>query len=174
MSIIAGLCLKTRYVMQPKTTGHAKTEWIYWQEQQSHNFHVSVALWCLIQMAPHLHSTFQIWIRSLKPFPRYETENFHKNVFVFFFLPPSSSSFTHFAKIAITLACMLKSCWNSVHVLWVQRQIPVSILGYICSTVKELKAIFFQNQSYQAYRLNCFEEQVAKKWLRWYRLMPKF
>jgi len=140
-------------------------------------FHDIFSKWHQIYSGVRLHkrkAIFQIWIRSLKPFPRYETENFHKNVFVFFFLPPSSSSFTHFAKIAITLACMLKSCWNSVHVLWVQRQIPVSILGYICSTVKELKAIFFQNQSYQAYRLNCFEEQVAKKWLRWYRLMPKF
>ena len=75
--------------------GCAHMEWVYWQEQQSRNFTISVALWCLLQMAPNLHgvslhegeATFQIWIRSLKPFPRYESANCHK--FFFFVFSPS-------------------------------------------------------------------------------------
>ena len=44
-------------------------------------------------------ATFQIWTRSLKPFPRYEWANFHKKFLHFFFL---LCHFAHFTKIAIT------------------------------------------------------------------------
>ena len=45
-----------------------------------------------------------MWIRSLKPFQRYEPANFCNFIFV------------HFAKIAITWVCMLQSGWNLEHV----------------------------------------------------------
>ena len=49
--------LKSRHTVvcrAAQENGARATEWVYWQEQQSRDFHASVAPWYLIQMAPNL------------------------------------------------------------------------------------------------------------------------
>ena len=100
-------------VVRPKKTGRAQMEWVYWQEQQSHNFYASeAALWCFIQMAPNLQ-----WIHISNPSSHSRDMSQQKFVKIlhFFLL----CHFVHFAKIAITRVCVLRSGWNLAHILGV-------------------------------------------------------
>ena len=102
--------------------------------------------------------------RSLKPFLRYESAKFCKN-FLFFFC-----HFAHFAKIAITHACVLRSCWNfgtrigglkantSID-FWVNLiNTRINIEGVISNFTHNSKSNFCQ-----AYRVNRFEEQAENR-----------
>ena len=79
-------------------------------------------------------STFQIWRKSLQPFPRYELPKFRFSFLRF----SSSSSFRTLAKIAITSKRVLRSPWNLAHRKGVQRRILASTLVQIRWMAQEL------------------------------------
>ena len=83
-------------------------------------------------------STFQIWRKSLKPFPRYE---WPKIRFFSSFYFSSSSSFRTLAKIAIKHKRVLRSPCNLAHRKGVQRRILASNLVQIRWMVQELWSI---------------------------------
>ena len=80
-------------------------------------------------------STFQIWRKSLQPFPRYELPKFR---FFSSFFSSSSSSFRTLAKIAITSKRVLRSPCNLAHRKGVQMRILASNLVQIRWMVQEL------------------------------------
>jgi len=48
-------------------------EWVYWQEQQSCDFHASVAPWCLLQMASNLQWSYIASMQE-RPYSKFEQD----------------------------------------------------------------------------------------------------
>ena len=111
----------------------------------------SIVLWSLIKMVPNLQScslhirevTFQIWIKSLQPFTRYEQQIFFSLVF-FSFL-----SILHTWQKLLELASLhdLWFNWALEQVLVVLRPIFIPILMRIWLTITKLQGVLRVKQN---------------------------
>ena len=135
--------------MQPKKIGRVQMEWVYWQEQQSRDFHASIATWFLIQMAPTLQ-----WrcpplrggnIQNLKKIPlaipKIWAIKLLKNFFCFFLFV-----------CTLCINCYNYACFNLVEIWYTY---------WGCKSKYQ-----YQNwDNSQAYRINCFEEQAENQYV---------
>ena len=81
-------------VLFGQENGAFATLWVYWREEQNHDFHPYVAPWCLSQITPNLQWScspymgiphFKLKKESLQSFTRYEWAKFRKMFFIFLY-----------------------------------------------------------------------------------------
>jgi len=157
-----------------KKTGHVQTEWINWQEQQSRDFHTSVAPWFLIQMAPNLQwrcpPLMGDHIQNLKKIPsaipEIQTIKLSKNFFVF-----SSYSTSSFHTLCINCynSRMCASIWLNFGTRIGGLKTNTSIkLGINLINIWGVTSDFTHKTKFnfcQAYRVTCLEEQAENRYV---------